>query len=211
MAVMLIQDRVRRAGAAGALALAACLLPQVAAAHPSFHIGALGDFDGDRQPDQAVALPQGTVEGGYRYRIDVRLSSHAATTFEIDSHVPGGLRLSARDIDGDHDLDLVITSEFGRELVGIWINDGNGNFTRDLTSQNRPAIWQEATQHARAFRDETPRAPALATAPVNAIPMSSRFGPLSQYPLSFPISAACAPSDRLNPGSPLRAPPTSSI
>jgi hypothetical protein len=38
--------------------------------------------------------------------------------------------VAAIDVDNDHDLDLVITPLLGRDVVGIWLNDGAGHFRR---------------------------------------------------------------------------------
>src|SRR5262249_20091760 len=43
-----------------------------------------------------------------------------------------GVNISAVDVDGDHDLDLVISGRFVGRRIGIWINDGTGSFTEDL-------------------------------------------------------------------------------
>ena len=78
----------------------------------------LADFDGDSRTDIAFAKPRGLVNGVYRYQVEVLLSGQPRTTFEVAyRHSGGGLHISARDIDGDRDLDLVITTEFGREPV----------------------------------------------------------------------------------------------
>lgn len=109
--------------------------------------GALADFDGDQRPDLALAQPQGVFNGAYRYRVDVHLSAEVNTTFDVDSRASGGLHISAQDVDGDRHLDLVITSEFGREPVGIWINNGHGAFTKGKAEAYVGSIWQE-TDHS---------------------------------------------------------------
>lgn len=114
----------------------------------------VGDFDGDRHADFAVAQPQGMINGAYRYRVEVLLSAQPATAFEIDWGTPSGLHISTRDVDGDLDLDLVITSEFGRQPVGVWINDGNGRFTPGQMQKYPASIWQETD---RAY--DTPETP----------------------------------------------------
>jgi hypothetical protein len=115
-----------------------------ASAHGS---GALADLDGDQRPDLAWAQPQGVFNGAYRYRVDVHLSAEVNTTFDVDSRAAGGLHIRAQDVDGDRDLDLVITSEFGREPIGIWINNGHGAFTKGKSEAYVGSIWQE-TDHS---------------------------------------------------------------
>jgi hypothetical protein len=40
-----------------------------------------------------------------------------------------GTSLFAFDVDGDRDIDIVITNSRSQELIGVWINDGTGRFT----------------------------------------------------------------------------------
>jgi hypothetical protein len=103
----------------------------------------VGDFDGDNRVDIAYARPQGRVNGAYRYQVEVHLSAELGTTFSVDSGAAGGLHISTRDVDGDHDLDLVITSAFGGLRVGVWINDGHGQFTQGVAESYPLSIWQE--------------------------------------------------------------------
>jgi hypothetical protein len=93
------------------------------------------DFDGDNQPDLAIS----EATGRNSYILDVRLSA----TFESSSRSqqlvlsssPSGLHVTAQDVDGDHDLDIVITVGIARQTVAIWINDGQGRFAEgDLAS-----------------------------------------------------------------------------
>jgi len=52
------------------------------------------------------------------------------------------LHLSPRDVDADHDIDLVITTLSG-ERVGVWLNDGRGQFTEGVSAQYPEWIWHE--------------------------------------------------------------------
>ena len=89
---------------------------------------AIGDFDGDRQPDLA------TVEITYfnslrsRYSISFRLSKGRLETIGVTGPA-GGLLLLARDVNGDRALDLVLVTEWRHELVAVLLNDGEGNFS----------------------------------------------------------------------------------
>jgi hypothetical protein len=209
-----------------ALAIGVCLIPAAAKSQETKHeswltpqnasltaaagrsSGALGDFDGDQHADLALAEPQGVFNGAYRYRVDVYLSTDLNTTFDVDSGAAGGLHIIARDVDGDLDLDLVISSEFGREPVGIWINDGHGVFTKGQAETYRGSIWQE-TEHSL----EAPRRPPATTvaigfpagswvtepAPRAALILSDNLP--SRAAAHFPVFRT------LNLGSPFRAPP----
>jgi len=105
--------------------------------------GTFGDLDGDHRADFAVAEPQGFAGHPHSYRVNVQLSANPNSTFEIDSQAPGGLHVTALDVDGDHDLDLVITTEFGRVPVGVWINDGRGAFAQGDASAYPSSIWRQ--------------------------------------------------------------------
>lgn len=170
--------------------------------------GALGDFDGDQRADVALAEPQGVFNGAYRYRVDVHLSTELSSTFDVDSAAAGGLHISARDVDGDRDLDLVITSEFGREPIGIWINDGHGVFTKGPAEAYTGSIWQE-TDHAF----ETPRRPGGTAAGLDFPAGSWITEPAHPSVLvlssNLPLRATAQlpPFSTLNLGSPFRAPP----
>lgn len=169
----------------------------------------VGDFDGDRHADFAVAQPQGMINGTYRYRVEVLLSAQPATAFEIDWGAPSGLHISTRDVDGDLDLDLVITSEFGRQPVGVWINDGNGRFTPSQVQKYPASIWEETD---RTY--DTPEGPALPL-PAFVVPASGgtaepvRFALPTLADIKTQLVAAGEGYSRkaLNSSSLLRAPP----
>jgi hypothetical protein len=94
-------------------------------------IPAVADLDGDKQPDIASGIKVGHTTAGYSYRIDFDLSSNPQQkSFSVLSQEPNGLNIQAIDIDGDHDLDLVITSRLSLQPIGVWINDGGGEFTQ---------------------------------------------------------------------------------
>jgi hypothetical protein len=170
----------------------------------------LADFDGDSRTDIAFAKPLGLVNGVYHYQVEVLLTAQPRTTFEV-AYRPsgGGLHVSARDIDGDRYLDLVITTEFGREPVGVWINDGRGRFSPGDAAIYSNAIWQESKEAA-----EGPVAPERVDTSCVMPGGGCSAGPggLPEPPPETPgASLASAsdghPSHLWNLGRPLRAPP----
>lgn len=171
----------------------------------------VGDFDGDNRADIAFARPQGRVNGAYRYQVEVRLSAQPGATFDVDSGAVGGLRITTRDVDGDHDLDLVITTTFGGLRVGVWINDGHGQFTQGVAESYPLSIWQEPDQRWEA--PERPNPPSVTfTLPAgNSSIEPARFEIPSLARTEHSLHAA----DRtyrqktLNSGGPFRAPPLS--
>jgi len=90
----------------------------------------IADFDGDSKPDLA------SVENGKSDLtrtddlIHLQLSAAGRQTFQIVAPV-GGLQIVARDVNGDHTLDLVLTTTWLGQPVAILLNDGHGSFSRE--------------------------------------------------------------------------------
>ena len=94
--------------------------------NPSF---AIADFDGDLRPD-LVAVQTGTGDVVRTdYWIQLRLSSAGLQTILIVAPT-GGLHVVARDVNGDHAPDLVITTTWLEQPVAVFLNDGHGAFSR---------------------------------------------------------------------------------
>ncbi len=121
-------------------------LPSASMGHVSWVVA---DFDGDSKPDLAVSRME--VRGAsYVYRLDFDLSTtsnggspHAEAGIPDGASSIFGLHLTPRDVDGDHDLDIVVTAGITRRPVAVWINDGKGRFEEgDLAAY--PALsWLE--------------------------------------------------------------------
>jgi hypothetical protein len=116
-------------------------------------VAAFGDLDGDHIPDLASGIRTVLTPKGYSYRVDLDFSADSeAKHFDVLSQDSTGLNIEAVDIDGDHDLDLLVRGRFSPQPIGIWFNDGRGRFTQgDLTKyvlvawQTRPAIQSPNT------------------------------------------------------------------
>jgi hypothetical protein len=141
-----------RAGVFFLLVLAIiALLPQVGHAgntHKStFRLGtaaqpfgtstAIADFDSDHQPDFAIANNIGTSTRGYEYSLEFELSLESRQVFHFHSSY-SGLSVSAVDLDNDKDLDVVLTRIANGEVVGVWINNGHGQFTEGPKTSSFP-------------------------------------------------------------------------
>jgi len=107
-------------------------------------LAAVADLNGDHLPDVASGVNTGRTSKGYSYRVDVDLSGNAAqkSFFSVYSEEPNGLNIEAIDVDGDHDLDLVITGRLSLQPIGVWINDGSGGFTPGDLQQYALSIWE---------------------------------------------------------------------
>lgn len=89
---------------------------------------AIGDFDGDQTPDLASVQVDPYPPQATRYSIHLQFS--VGTRSAIGLTAPfGGLLLSAKDVNGDSRLDLVVTTALDHHLIAVLVNDGHGNFS----------------------------------------------------------------------------------
>jgi hypothetical protein len=90
---------------------------------------AMGDFDGDSQPDLATVEEINSIDSvGARYWITFHLSAGAEQALGFSGPI-GGLRILPHDVNGDHALDLVVVARWKHQTVAIFLNDGFGSFT----------------------------------------------------------------------------------
>jgi hypothetical protein len=115
-------------GAAGAAANTNIQNDPVTTARPGLPF-AIADFDGDTRPDLASVQSSANSPGNTDYRIQLQLSAVGQQSIELVAPA-GGLRIEARDVNGDHAVDLVLTTAWFREPVAIYLNDGHGRFSR---------------------------------------------------------------------------------
>jgi hypothetical protein len=102
---------------------------------------AVADLDGDGRPDLAIARAEGWGPSGYQYRIDLDLTTHVELSSFSVSAQKGGLRIIPRDVNGDWELDLIITSAWSFTPIGIWINDGHGGFNASDPTAYPQSTW----------------------------------------------------------------------
>jgi len=95
---------------------------------------ALGDFDGDQRTDVVLSEGIGQSSSEYLYRVELRLNGReeGSSSFIVASTEALGLNFIVRDIDGDHDQDLVITGRLSGQRIGVWVNDGRGVLAQNL-------------------------------------------------------------------------------
>ena len=89
---------------------------------------AISDFDGDLNPDLASVQAGLTTSGSTDYWIQLQLSAAGRQSIRLVAPA-GGLLIEARDVNGDHAVDLILTTSF-REPVAVFLNDGHGSFSR---------------------------------------------------------------------------------
>jgi len=89
---------------------------------------AIGDFDGDQKPDFATVQVDPYTQRDSRYSIHLQLSFGASSAIGLTAPF-GGLLLSAKDVNGDSAVDLVVTTVVDHKFVTVLVNDGRGNFS----------------------------------------------------------------------------------
>jgi hypothetical protein len=155
---------------------AACLIP--AAGAKTFQLPShnartrswvVSDMNGDRIADLASAGPWRRAGTEYAREISVNLAGAKKDQFTVRS--PGtSIQLSLRDIDGDHDRDLIVVEPWSRQAIGVWLNDGRGHFEEGNLAKYSPALGQPPPHslgtsfrvHVRLFALHEERTPQAA-------------------------------------------------
>jgi hypothetical protein len=141
---------------------------------------AAADLDGDRQADFATPGAMRHDASGYVLDISVRLSAAESGIITVRTTRAAG-RISARDLDGDADRDLILES-FDREPLAIVLNDGGGHFHQvsldtfgALAHRPEPQTFEKP-----AWNDDSPEtgesnaSPAVAPATLASRPAAVR-------------------------------------
>jgi hypothetical protein len=90
---------------------------------------AFADFNGDHRPDFASVQSGNRVSAnGSEYSIWIDLSGSGRKVIRLVGP-SGGLLIEARDVNGDHAVDLVLSTAWLRQPVAILLNDGHGKFS----------------------------------------------------------------------------------
>ena len=109
------------------------------------HIAApvtIGDFDGDQRPDFVTADIGQRGASHTVYKIAIELSSGVRSTLDIAAP-DGGLQLTSRDVNGDDQLDVVVTTAWTQRPVAVLLNDGQGNF-KQLSPEQFPGAFPDS-------------------------------------------------------------------
>jgi len=93
----------------------------------SYHATVGRDLDGDHIPETATVHQSGSV-----YRVSIHFTS-GRPRLRLTVYRPegeAGLSFEARDIDNDHNTDLVITSATSLQPLAVWLNRGKAKFQK---------------------------------------------------------------------------------
>lgn len=168
---------------------------------------AIADFDGDLRPDLASIQSGASASGSTDYWIQLRLSAAGLQSIQLLAPA-GGLTIEARDVNGDHAIDLVLTTAWFRQPVAIFLNDGHGSFSRA-----EPSAFPEAFSAPAAswLSDSRLLAEAIGIAPQSgagicpeendSLQLRSPAGSIPSSSAGFPVSAFLS-------SAPGRAPPS---
>jgi hypothetical protein len=160
----------------------------VLTAGSSFPQFAVADFDGDRRPDMARVEYGQDGSLGTQYWIQLQLTHSGWQLIGVVAPF-GGLRVAASDVNGDHAVDLVLTTAWLNRPVAILLNDGHGRFRAEQPSAF-PAAFDRAAgtsiSHGRRPRGDTFAFPSRAGLFANVcfahVPLLSRSCPHFGFP-----------------------------
>lgn len=136
----------------------------------------LADLNGDQDADLATARSGRHDANGYSQEVRITLGAFQQTTFHFLS--PGAtVELSSRDVDGDHDGDLIVFEPLSSQPIGVWINDGAGTFHegrledfRKLWSDQPGSAWRVRIQRLAWFALSEERTQSAAPSAAIAAP-----------------------------------------
>jgi hypothetical protein len=130
------------------------------------------DLDGDHKPDLAQSRSI-AHHGNHLYEVALTLTSGRRTgSFTFSNPNELELEINAVDVDGDNDLDLVVSSRFLGERIGVWINDGDGSFSRS-SSDAYPNYFEKVSLSSS---DSDPLTQAAETRPPQRDPATPETG-----------------------------------
>lgn len=90
---------------------------------------AFADFDGDSYPDVVTVQPELQTSSQTDYLLRLRLTTYGRRFIRL-AGPNGGLKVQARDVNGDNTVDLVVATAGRNQPVAILLNDGYGNFSK---------------------------------------------------------------------------------
>jgi len=140
---------------------------------PSF---AIADFDGDLHPDLASVEVSSTNSRQTVYSVRLQLTAGGRQAIRIVAP-SGGLQILARDVNGDHAVDLVLATAALGEPVAVLLNDGHGGF-KQVDQSAFPGAFGDSSESLTTNNDPLTGA---ADAPPSSRPGISIFSSQSPY------------------------------
>ena len=141
------------------------------------------------------------------YRIELKLSAGLSGAIAVSAPF-GGLLVTPRDIDGDNDLDLVVTTRWLHMPVGVWINNGRGQFSAANPAAYPKTIWDPQPELIRVPSPQTDFVVLIRTRTETAVCRTVR-GPA--LPIRMPgwigVASFNLQSGAIHLQQPARAPP----
>jgi hypothetical protein len=137
---------------------------------PSF---AIADFDGDNRPDFASVDAERIDSFFANYWIHLQLSASGTQSIQIIAP-SGGLLIAAQDVNnGNHFIDLVLTTAWSGQPVAILINDGQGRFSR-VEPKAFPEVFTNSTTNWASTPDQATGASRVPPQPAPKACLESR-------------------------------------
>jgi hypothetical protein len=87
----------------------------------------IGDFNHDGVPDVAIADRAPQRGSDFKYDIEFAVAGESPYDVTFTSPLPA-VALQADDVDGDRDFDVLVVDPISNDVVGVWLNDGDGHF-----------------------------------------------------------------------------------
>lgn len=113
---------------------------------------AIADFDGDIRPDLVSVQAEVNSSGNTGYWIQLQLSTVGRQSIRLVAPA-GGLLIEARDVNGDHAVDLILATAGLRQPVAILLNDGHGGFSR-VEPSAFPGAFRESRSNWGSVSDQ---------------------------------------------------------
>lgn len=147
----------------------------------SQNLWAAADFDGDKTIDLARVNVRRAGNRVVASGVELFAFCENSVPSIFSSFPLAELVLSARDIDADHDQDLILRDPFGGKALGVWLNDGTGAFSETKPSAFPGAGDDPPTLGKRVSRFHQPAASSSSKtcASVTRSASRSRFAPSS--------------------------------
>ncbi len=167
----------------------------------------IADLDGDQIPDLASVELGNFKSTQTSYSICLRFGAGTQSAIGVEAPF-GGLRVVARDVNGDDHIDLILTSNLDERFIEVLLNDGHGNFSQAAAGDYSEPLNETPFRLNGPFSSRPAQvtlASFRSTFSEEGVRGSDLHGQVATEPL-LPSDHEIAPRPRLRP-CPGRAPP----